>query len=543
MKFAGRSVSSLPTSRRIAFAATLFGLLVIDSSNVWGQGRPIIRASHSRERTKEFIDDYTNSLGVEDGFERPRQPDRKAPAGGGQIDIKAIHPLLRAFTDNMTQLTYALNEQMDQTAGLRQIYADALKVSGSAAAIHKRLDKFGVDSAMIEDLQQLDASWHDLAYRIDNIRGLTDESHELVEKIAEADKRIRKLIGISAQLDRRQLSLKAAGLIADLENLQEDIISELGNSRDSQFYRRSINRARQTVLNLIAVLRDEHVDSAAVVEEYKQYETMWKQLSTKLREEDDRYIERGLRRVASSSTDIHQLLLLPQAVDPSQYAFLAKALKKDIDEFFERTPLTLIMSLPNAKQAVQVADQFYAACQHFVETVDRSQDQDEILESFRKVDQTERAFYDVYHDIDSDRAVAVLNRIVQTTISLQSALHIQRDEFNERTATQLAASIQNFTEQVATISRRWLEDDNQPFANECLRETADLAQSAARLHDDLVDGRRGSELKDSMAEVYEKWRTVYGYLVKCQTNERPTLGRLSNSLTPVIVDLRAMITQ
>ena len=136
-----------------------------------------------------------------------------------------------------------------------------------------------------------------------------------------------------------------------------------------------------------------------------------------------------------------------------------------------------------------------------------------------------------------------MSRIVQTTNSLRTSLQVQRDDFDGQSADDLAASIQNFTDQIATISKRWLDQDNQPFANECLQETADLADAAARLHDQIIEGRRPPELGDAMTEVYERWRRVYGYIVKCQTEDRPALGRLATALTPAVVDLRAMLIQ
>ena len=111
-------------------------------------------------------------------------------------------------------------------------------------------------------------------------------------------------------------------------------------------YRRTVGRLRQIVLNLISVIRDDHSDASVIVEEYKQFETIWSPLVAKLRTEDDRYIERGLRRVSATAGEIHKLLLLPQKLDKSQFVYLAAALKKDIDEFFERTPLILVMHLP-----------------------------------------------------------------------------------------------------------------------------------------------------------------------------------------------------
>ena len=122
-------------------------------------------------------------------------------------------------------------------------------------------------------------------------------------------------------------------------------------------------------------------------------------------------------------------------------------------------------------------------------------------------------------------------------------MHLQHDEIDSRAAEDLAASIQNLTEQIESAAKRWLEQDRQPFTTNCLQDSADLSDQAARLHDAIVSGKSPNELKNEMTELYETWRRVYGYLVKCQTEDRPALGRISSNLTPAMVDLRAMLLQ
>ena len=532
------------TIKHSLILATTFSVVAwIECPQAMAQGSGVIRTSHTKERMRELIDDYSKSVGFDTDLERPRQSKWKSTQPQEKADDKATRQSLRGFVESMTQLTYALNEQVGKLNGLRPSYNEALRLSGTATALLKRAEKSGIDAAMIEDLQQLDADWRELAYKLENMRGLSDDARDLLADIGGADKDIRQHIGIQPQLDRRQLNVKAASLLADIENLQEDINAELGNSRESQAYKRAISRVRQTAINMVSIVRDDQIDADTITDEYKHFEELWKPLATDLRSEEDRYIERGLRRVIASANDVRQLLLLPQQLDQTQYLFLVNGLKKDIDEFFERTPLILVMTLPNSKQALQVAEQFYGACARFVEVANQSQESAAIVESFRKIEQAERAFHEVYRDIDSDRASAVLARIVQTTNSLRNSLHLQHDDVDTHVTTDLAASIQSSTEQIATLARRWLEESEQPFGAECLRAADELADSATRLHDELVDGRHPTEVKEAMADVYDKWRDVYQYVVKCKTRQRESFVRVGSTLTPAIVDLRTIVLQ
>ena len=526
------------------FFALIFSSLATRSMLFAQNGQPS-RGGSASDRTRGFIDDYSNSFDSEFGseFNSARESANGQVENQPDVDIKVLRPLIRNFSDGMTQLTYALSEQVNAVPGLRQSYSQALRLSGIALGLHKYADKHALDRPLQDQLRQLDADWRELAYRLENLRGVPEESLDLIKEMNSADQRIRQALGIQPQLDRRQLLLKSAGLVADLENLQEDMASELGNAQSAQVYRRAVGRIRQVILNLIAVIRDDRSDAKVIVEEYQQFETLWTPLALKLREEEDRYIERGLRRVSATSSEIHQLLLLPKKVDSSRIIQAAADLKRDIDEFFERTPLILVMQLPKAKQAIATADQFYYACSQFTEVVNQRHEQSEILESFRQIESAERAFLDVYRDLDSDKAMGVLSRISQTVKALRSTLHLQHDDFNRQGGEDLAASILNFTEQIEISVKRWIEQDRQPFAANCLKDAADLTDLAAQLHDDIANSKPDAELKLQMNDVYETWRRLYGYLVKCQTEDRATLGRISANLTPALVELRSMLSQ
>ena len=139
--------------------------------------------------------------------------------------------------------------------------------------------------------------------------------------------------------------------------------------------------------------------------------------------------------------------------------------------------------------------------------------------------------------------MAVLNRIHRTVNTLRTSLQLQQDDFDSRAAEELAASIQNFTEQVESVTKRWLNKDRQPFAQACLNDAAERTDRAARIHDDLLSGKPHVALEDEMTELYDTWRRVYGYLVKCETEDRQAMGRISKSLTPAMVQLRTMILQ
>ena len=505
---------------------------------------PAQRATYTREETRGLVEEYSNSLQDRNRYGNSRrQAAPSLPAGGVTSEMKAVRPLVHSFSDVASQLTYSMNDQIARIPALRSLYSDALTVSAEAVALDRHAGQYGDHNQLLDDFEQLDVDWRELAYKLQNVRGLTAETRDTIANLNSLNQQIRKALNTQAQINRPEVSLEAAGLAGDLQNLMEDINAELGRTQLAQQLLMQTSRARQQVLAVVSMCRDSQIDPALLVREYKQFEATWQPVAVKLQAEDNRYLERDLRKISLSVGKIHQLLLLPQTVDKSQLVYLAATLKKDIDEFFTRTPLLLVMHLTKSGKALGTADQFYGVCEHFVDQVNRGEDFDEIVDSFRYIEEAERSFTDVFGTINSDKAVAVLQRISQSVDAIRTSLHLQREDFDRNAAGDLAASIAHLTEQLEQATRQWLTDDPQSFGPACRQEMATLATQSAAIQNDLLRGVPVAQLRREIDDTYEHWRVAYKYLVKCQTEDRPILGRLSGRLTPALVELRTMISQ
>ena len=506
------------------------------------QGLPAHRATYTRDDARELIDDYSNSL--QDRYGRGQRKTTVAnPAGGLTPEMKLVRPLIRSFSENASQLTYSMNDQIGRFPGLRSLYSDALTVSAEAVGLDRHAGQQGDHLQLLDDFEQLDADWRELAYKLQNVHGLPAETRDLIANLTSLDQQIRKALNTQPQINRQELSLEAAGVAGDLQNLLEDIGAELGRSTQAQQLMIQTGKARQQMLTIVSMCRGSQIDTSVLVREYKTFEAVWQPLALSLQSEDNRYLERDIRRISHSLGQMHQFLLLPQSVDKSQLVYLTATLKKDIDEFFARTPLILVMHLPKSSRALATADQLYGVCEHFVDQVNRGEKYEELVDSFRYIEEANRSFTDVFGAINSDRAVAALQRIDQTVETLRTVLHVQREDFDRNSASDLAAAIENLTGQLDLATKQWLATDPQSFSTACRQETATLASQAAAIHSDLVRGVPVAQLRQEIDHAYEHWRTTYKYLVKCQTDDRPILGRLSGRLTPAMVELRTMISQ
>jgi hypothetical protein len=456
--------------------------------------------------------------------------------------MRAVRPLVRDFAEEIAQLGYDLNDEVRRIPTIRPLITDAYKVIALARGLDTTIQRVNDHRLLSVEFQDLDAKWRELAFRLGNVRGISRTITERIAALNDLNEQVDDAIGMRPQVNRRELFQKTNDLASDLKNLLDDIQVELG-SREAQQFKLSLNRARQQVLNIAAIVDENNIDTDLVTEEYKQFQQLWYPQRAKLQEYDNRYFERSLRRITQTDGEIHQLLLLPTKVDSTQLVYLTSALRKDIDEFFDRTSLKLLMHLPRADRVAGVASEFYGVCEHFVDEVESQADYDQLVDSFRYIEDAQRNFLAVFSGMPSDEAMAALHQIEQTIDALRNSLQVANSDVDRQRAADLAAEVETASDQLEWAAQRWLSSDRQSYANACMQSIRQLKAQTAQLHQDVIHGASLSQLNDQSEELYATWRTVYNYLIKCQTQDRPTLGRLSSRITPALVDLRTMFAQ
>lgn len=500
--------------------------------------------SYTRDQARQSIEDLTNGFMEDFTLRRTNNGTRPMPSNPTQAtpEMKAVRPILKDVADELSQLSYELNDELRRLPNIRPLLNDAMKVSALAVSLDKHAQRYNDHQLLLEELQELDATWRELAYRLDAVRGLSKPVRDRIASLKGLDEEVRDAIGIRPQVNRRELVLKTNDLAQDIRNLSEDVQVELPGA-DGRQYLLTLSRARQQVLNIASLIDDPNGDMEMITNEYRKFQTIWYPQRTKLQEYDNRYFERSLRRITQADGEIHQLLLLPTKVDSSQLVYLTSALKKDIDDFFDRMSLKLLMHLPKADRVAGVASEFYGVCEHFIDEVNHGVGHDQLVDSFRYIEQAQRSFSSVFNDIESDEALAALQTIERTITALGDGLQIQRDQFNRREAADLSVNIETITEELEYATKRWLTRDRQPFSRDCLAAIAQLKEETLQLNQDIIAGSSTANLRPQMESIYNLWRECYGYLVKCQSQDRPTLGRLSARLTPAMVELRTMLAQ
>jgi hypothetical protein len=496
----------------------------------------------SREERDQYINDLSNSRefgGFEDKATRNRRPAEKLDVA--TPEMKKLRPLIDEFSKEISLLNSQLSDELSETPSVRTLLGDMYKLTADSVLLAKHAKVENDHHLLFDEMQQIDASWGELSYRLGTVRKLSRDSQDSIANLNDIAGEIRQSLDIGQQVNYRDLSNKTVSLATDLENLMEDIQVQLRRTQDGQKLYSSTSKAHQQVLAM-ADLSDDKSDLKSITKEYERFRELWYPQAAALQSKDGEF-QQSLRRIARTDGEIARLLLIQQKFDKTQIVYLTSALRKQIDEFFQAVPLKQLIQLPKASQALSTADEFYGVCEHFTDTVNGQDDYNHIVDAFREIEQADRNFVKVFGDIDNQDAASSLEKISQTLTALRSAIQVDHDDFSRQTANALAAKIENLTDNIDITSRSWLAHDRQSFSQDCLDETDALAQAAQKLHDEIVNGANVAQIRKDTEDLYQSWRRVYSYLVKCQTDDRPMLGRFSSQLTPALVELRTLVAQ
>jgi hypothetical protein len=325
-----------------------------------------------------------------------------------------------------------------------------------------------------------------------------------------------------------------------LQNLREDIELELEPSDARNQLVLTTQKLQQQAEHITYIVNDQ-ADYDTIVSEYKRFQELWYPHAAKLRPVENPYVERNVRRIAQNNRTVHELLYLPQQVDPSQLLYLTNVLKKQVDEYFTRAPLKLLIELPTPEQALPTANEFYGMVENFADCVESGNNRSELIDAFRYIDGSWQSFDRVFRPIKSQKAQVVLNQIEESINALRDGLYIEKERFDSSAAVELAASLVNHAEHIEYEANRWLNKRRPPYRAEAQEALGAFITKSRKFHESLVREIPVSQLRKDCLDVYEQWRKVYGFISKCDTEERPELGRLASRTTPALVELRTIL--
>ncbi|HUG92047.1 MAG TPA: hypothetical protein VML55_14505 [Planctomycetaceae bacterium] len=509
------------------------------------------------QRRRELVDELLRSLIESELQQRNAQPVQPrfepAPQPAARTNVAPTPRVVNAPTREMTearriladvqrdaeQLATLLSNDVSRVPGIRTYLGDVLKLRARAAFVAQRSAQLNDHRELLADLQNFDRDWRVLAHRLQSLGGLDRRAEQSIERLNGHAQALSKIFNMRPQVDYRELLQKAAALAASLRTLIEDIEIELGESTQRRELLLDGRRVEQQAISVMNTVAD-GTDYDVIAAEYQKFQTLWAPYASRLRPVENRYLERAARRVREADAAIHTLLWLPQELDRTQILHLTELLKKDVDDFYARAPLRLLIELPENERVLPIADQFFGVCENFIRNVESGENPSTIVDDFGFIESSWQEFDRLLRPVNSRAAQQVLQQIQERMQAIRTALKMQ-DGPDRRVSVDLAASLDNLSEQLQQSIGHWLAFQSVSFRNEALRDTAEFASAAHQLHVDVLAGADTRAIRQNADRLHELWRKVHQWVSRCETDDRMYLLRLSSRITPALVDLRTQV--
>ncbi|MBD3673080.1 MAG: hypothetical protein HUJ26_06095 [Planctomycetaceae bacterium] len=499
-----------------------------------------LSAQDNRQLLDKLLKEYIQS-------ELEKMDQKTNPASGGTTptatkqvvdNSREIHNDLQEFTRDTDDLALSLSADSRRIDGLNQILPSLYQLRARSSILAEKTQTGNQWSNLLEDIKTIDRDWRTVSFKLDQLQGLTQQQTRLASRLDQISADLIQHLDARPQMNTYELTRTLASLSVDFENLLEEIDLEISNAGDRRDLLLEGRKAQQQVQHISLLIRDE-AQYDTIKSEYQRFKGIWDPMLTKLQTYDNRYIERSLRRINESDRSIHELLWMPHEIDRQQLVYQTSLLKKDVDEFFARTPLKLLITLPNPEFVLSTADAFYGVCENFTDIVNRNGSREDMVDAFRYIEESQAEFITMFKPIRSQAALNVLNSIDKHVQDLRGGLVLE-EQFDRRKAIELGASLQNLSEHLHMDTKLWLSHVQVSYEQQAEDATARFSQLAARFHQQALNGSNAKQLQTISDDLYEQWRSVHSYISRSTNEDRAHLARLAAHIGPTLVEVRTL---
>ena len=457
------------------------------------------------------------------------------------IDLAKLTRTLNDYSRMSSDLYVALDTQVNRVPAVRSLLTDMIKIRARASLLSQQIRANSDISVYGRDLQGLDSDWRLLSYKLNSARGLDRNTMTLIQQIDTTNDSLSKLMQGGPSVSYRDLIQQTNALVSNLDRLLQDIDWELQRTPQAQSLILEGQKVRQQAAH-VSEYAFQQTEYNHLVSDFKLFQQVWTNYSSKLRVLNNRIIERDMQQISENDRNITALLYIPATINREQLLQLTRNLQRDVTDFFDRAPLVMLIKLPNPELALPSADEFYGVFENFIDVVNRGENLDSLVDAFRYIQGSWSNFARVYRPLKSTDAQQVLNAIERDVQTLSGALLIQ-EGFDRSKASELAATIVNLAEHIQRDTDSWLNKERPNFSSDARRETLAFVQNAHELHEALAGNVNMREARQMSDALFESWRRVYSYIIQCRSSERSFLAANSSQTTPAIVELRTILSK
>ena len=528
------------TGLRCLGRSVLTGLILTTASMV-ATGQPTRVSSRDTDRLNpvRFLEESGGrSRGVD--FRRSNRLNATPTVDFRDVNRHALRNLLSDVVSEAERLQESLNGDLRRSPELRPLLSDVRRLRDTGRYVVRSLDNDRELDGLWPDIQKIDMDWQILSHQIGQSPRISRVNLGIVDRLDRLTREIEKLFELDPQLDRRELLLELTRLDSAIDSLIQELEydSSAGNLIDDLVYdSRKLGQQTRRLEDLVL----DGVEYELIVTEYTRCSNLWANLLEDLRSINNRQVRHVIRRIVDSDSRIHDLLWLDRSANHEHLRQVADALIHDVDAFFNRTPLKLLLHLKNVESILETADNFYGTVYHFQQCVADNDDDATLLECYSYVEEYGNGFVRAYAPLKSQAGRVVLREIEDGIASLRAELNLSGSVTTVDTRDLIAtvASLGNLSDHLGIHVKRWLNSDQQSFDRDALQAMDQFSRRSQQLHRLLQNRPSLQELRGETAELNRTWVDLYQYLGRCRTEDRQHMVDLAREIHDALYDLQA----
>ncbi len=468
--------------------------------------------------------------------------------GSKPIDLaKVDKPLLvssmkEAYAES-GRLYSALEQDYRRYPQLRSLLNDLYSLRELTARLSQDLTAGIPLETVVADFRRIDADWLVLSHRLRQSTGVSAATVASADRLDTIDRKVGQLFKVEPTLDYRQLYQQLSVLENALYNMSDELSRDPNGTAKTDQIVNDCRKMQQQITRVQDLVLAQYPYDR-IVREYNFFDRPWELTAEQLRTVTNTYVERALNRVVQADNSIHELLWLETTTNRAQLKQTADALIRNVDDFYSRTPLKLLLSFKNASSTLEIASDFYGTVQNFKDNLNRNESDEMIIDSYKYVEEYGAVFLRTFGTMQSQQGLVVLRQIEDSMVSLRSSLKLGGtvSQVDTRRLQPIASSLESLADQLDWDVRNWLNTERPAYRNEALQASATFMKRTQRLSKMMNAAPTLTALQKEADSLYQEWQAIYSYLSRCNTADRAYLSQeardIRNDLTELNSELR-----
>jgi HPt (histidine-containing phosphotransfer) domain-containing protein len=457
------------------------------------------------------------------------------------VDRRALANLMKEALNESDRLYASLDADYRNNPQLRSLLADLNLLRNRTRMVNQDLAAGVSLERIVVSFREIDTDWRLFSHRMSQARGLSNTTRQSVERIDGIDQQIGKLFQVAPSIDRQALIQQLGRLDNALLNLSDEIRRDAAASR-SGLLAMDVRKLQQQVARIEQIVYNQYPYDR-IVTEYNLFERSWNVILDQVRPLSNTYIERAVRQAIEADNMVHELLWMETSTSRAQLKQVADALIKDVDEFYNRTPLKLLLPFKDATSTLQVANDFYGMVQQFQSNLATDESDERLIESYRDIESQGMLFIRTFRPMKSQAALVVLREIEDGITGLRTELKLGGtvNQIDSRKLIPMAAQLENLADQMDYYVRLWMNTERPTYSRDVTAASAAFVKRARSLHRMLDLEPTLQEVQRDADALYAEYSRLNDFLGRCNTAHRQSLSQIAAEIRFEMTELNSSL--